>query len=184
MSQLVQDFDLFDEVLDGFFGELAFAEALDRNLGAFPDTSKDVSIPTACQEVSPQIKLQLAEWDELVEAIRLESLKNVRNFIFFAILAAGKGLLKDEVLSLWDWRGTAIVRIIQVKHGLRLLIVFNRREVKELPRLLLLFPRLVQIKALKSRLVELCILMVTMRVEMDPESFQHSHLPNKLPSET
>lgn len=118
MSQLVQDFDLFDEVLDGFFGELAFAEALDRNLGAFPDTSKDVSIPTACQEVSPQIKLQLAEWDELVEAIRLESLKNVRNFIFFAILAAGKGLLKDEVLSLWDWRGTAIVRIIQIKHGL------------------------------------------------------------------
>ena len=118
VSQLIQDFDLLDEVLDSFLGELAFAEALDGNLGAFPDTSKDVSIATACQEVSPQIKLKLAERDELVEAIRLESLKNVRNVIFFAKLPTGKRLLKDEILSLWDWRGTAIVGIIQVKHRL------------------------------------------------------------------
>jgi len=88
VSQLVQDFDLFDEILDGFFGELAFAEALDGNLCAFPHSSKDVSIATACQEVSPQIKLQLAEWDELVESVHLESLKNVRNVIFFVLLPA------------------------------------------------------------------------------------------------
>ena len=52
VSQLIQDFDLLDEVLDGFLGELAFAKALDGNLGTFPDTSKDVSIATACQEIS------------------------------------------------------------------------------------------------------------------------------------
>ena len=89
MSQLVQDFYLLDEVFDGFFGELAFAKALDGNLCTFPDTSKDVSIATACQEISLQIKLQLAEWDKLVESVRLESLKNVRNVIFFALLPTG-----------------------------------------------------------------------------------------------
>ena len=88
MPQLVQNFDLLDEVLYGFFGELAFAEALDGNLGTFPDTSKHVSIATACQEVSLQIKLKLAEWDELVESVHLESLKNVRNVIFFVLLPA------------------------------------------------------------------------------------------------
>jgi hypothetical protein len=118
VSQLVQDFDLLDEVLDGFLRELTFAEALDGNLGTFPDTSKNVSIATACQEISLQIKLQLTEWDELVKSVRLKSLKNVRNVIFFALLTARKGLLKDEVLCLRDWKGTEIVGSVQIKHGL------------------------------------------------------------------
>jgi hypothetical protein len=116
VSQLIQHFDLLDEVFDGFFGELTFTEAFDGNLGAFPNTSKDVSIATACQEISLQIKFQLTEWDELIEPIRLESLKNVRCVIFFALLSPWKGIFKDEVvLSLRDWRGAAIVGMIQIK---------------------------------------------------------------------
>ena len=52
VSQLVQDFNLLDEVLDCFLGQLAFAEALDGDLGTFPDASKDVAIATACQEIT------------------------------------------------------------------------------------------------------------------------------------